>query len=222
MHATTNNCHKHGHPEVLLNCEDAPFLAPGLKWLLDVIENEVASGKQYHPDQTVQVGWSVMQVRRRADGTLGFFELDFKSMPTVSVDNVSNTLLHLLLQKSVNESLGLENELLFAPLNHRAIICHQFKGSKDIVLTRIAPKKNDSGWFFGCSDSNHNHQVVENLQRISVYEAAVSFDDRIIPYLALPAGIQILINNSRPRFFYNHKELPIKPNSYLQQKFPES
>jgi len=219
MRATTSHCRKHNHLEITLVCEDAPFLASGFQWLLGWIESEVASGKRFLPDQNVQVGWSLLNVRQREDGTLGFFEPDFKSMPVVFVDNVSNTLLHLLLQKSVNESLGLENELVLLPLSHTGIICTRFRKRGDMVLTRQLPKQNDSGWFFGCFSSDHDHQAVESLQRMSLYEAAVALDDRIIPYLALPAGIQVLINSSGPRFLRNGKELSIKPNSYLHHKF---
>ena len=78
-----------------------------LHWFLGWIESEVSGGRRFLPEQTVQVGWSVLEIRQRNDGALGFLEPDFRSIPVRFVDSVSNTLLHLLVQKSAAESLGL-------------------------------------------------------------------------------------------------------------------
>jgi hypothetical protein len=219
MKAATQYCNKHGHPEFSVICDEAEIYVPRVKWLLEWLEGEVARGKRFLPEQTVQVGWSLLKVKRRDDGTLGLLEPDFKSMPASFSDNVSITLLHLLLQKSVNESLGLENEMLLSSLQHSAIVCTDFGTTKGVTLSRTNPTGNDSGWFCGCDNGEHDHQSVENLRRISLYEAAVALDDRIIPYLALPAGILISLVGSHPRFFLNDKELSIKPSSYLHKKF---
>src|SRR5262249_32965011 len=133
----------------------------------------------------------------------------FKSMPAVFVDSVSNTLLHLLLQKYASESLGVESEMVLPSFRQSAIICTHFKKGKDILLSRTEPKGNDSGWFFGCLYPDHDHQATGNLQRVSLYEAAVSVDDRIIPYLGLPAGIEVHLNDSNPKFLRNDEALAV-------------
>jgi hypothetical protein len=139
MKAGTGNCSKHGHPEFTLICDDESVFESQMKWLLDWLEEEVLHGKQFLPDQTVQVGWSLLEVKRRTDETLALFEPDFKSMPIIFVDNVSRTLSHLLIQKSVNESLGLENEICFPWLLHSAIVCTDFRAGKGLHMSRVKP-----------------------------------------------------------------------------------
>src|SRR6185436_8164843 len=111
MRTSTQKCREYGHPEISVECEDASALSLNLRSFVEWIESEVAGGRRFLPEQTIQFGWSILQIRQRTDGTLGLFEPDFQSMPIVFVDSVSNTLLHLLIQKSVAESLGLDQEL---------------------------------------------------------------------------------------------------------------
>jgi hypothetical protein len=219
MHSGTTLCHKYGHPEFLLQIHDESVAASRIDWLLNWLQREVTNGKKFLPDQIVQIGWSLLKVFPRENGTLGLLEPDFKSLPINFVDSVSNTLLHLLLQKSVAESLGLERDLNLPSLQHAAILCDKFGTRTEVFLSRVAPVKADSGWFFGCDDARHNHEITENLRRVSLYEAAVKIDERIIPYLGLPEGIEIRAHNSAPHFFLNGKALEIKQNSYLHKKF---
>src|SRR6516162_7712802 len=132
MHFGTKNCQKHGHPEFLLWSDDASPLASQIDWLLAWLEEEVSNGKQFLPDQTVQVGWSLLKVFRRENGMLGLLEPDFKSMPINFVDSVSNTILHLFLQKFVAESLGLENEIDISSLRHSAIMCDRLGACAEV------------------------------------------------------------------------------------------
>jgi hypothetical protein len=218
MRACTQKCREQGHLEISVECDEAPFLSVGLEFLLKWIESEVASGRKFVPDETVQVGWSLLEVRQRTDGTLALFEPDFKSMPTKFIDGVSNTLLHMLLQKYTAESVGLANELTFPDLRHSAIVCTEF-GSDGFVMDRNAAKEFDSGWFLGCEHDAHDHQTPESLRRVSLYEAAVQIDDRIIPFLALPAGTIIDFRSKVPRVLRPQGELKILPGSYLARKY---
>jgi hypothetical protein len=217
MQATTKNCAEYDHPEFSVNAD--PNLPEQLNSFLAWLENEVAVGKQFLPDQTVQVGWSMLKIFQREDGTLGLLEPDFKSLPTVFVDSIANTLLHMLQQKSVVESLGLEARLDIPLLTKSAVICNNFGKSTEIFLSRTSSVGFDSGWFLGCFSPSHDHQSGENLGRISLYEAAVRLDERIVPYLGLPSGLEIVIGDSAPRFSFRGKNVPVKPNSYLQKKF---
>ncbi|SRR6266404_2921817 len=69
----------------------------------------------------------------------------FLVVETGVVDNATSTLLHLLLQKSVTESLGLEHELATSQLQDSAIICSEFGSTDGFVMSRVAPKAADSG-----------------------------------------------------------------------------
>src|SRR5262245_50960817 len=87
MRSYTEKCGHYGHPEISVQCEDTAALSPSLRWFLAWIESEVARGRRFLPMQTVQVGWSVLEIRQRTDDTLALFEPDFKSMPVRLVDS---------------------------------------------------------------------------------------------------------------------------------------
>lgn len=221
MRASTQKCGEHGHAEISVQCEDTSALSPSLHWFLGWIENEVAGGRRFHPEQNVQVGWSVLEVRQRTDGTLALFEPDFQSLPVRFVDSVSNTLLHLFLQKSVAESLGLEGELAIPSLRDSAIVCTKFGSTKGFTMSRVTPGPADSGWFFGCDSQTHDHQSPGTLGRLSLYEAVIRHDNRTIPFLALPPDTFVGFGGAVPYFSREETELAIRPGSYLHKKYIE-
>jgi hypothetical protein len=221
MHACTQKCGQVGHLEISVECDGDSALAPTLNWFLDWIENEVAIGRRFLPEQTIQVGWSVLEIRQRTDGTLGLFEPDFESMPVKFVDSVSNTLLHLFIQKSVAESLGLVAELDVPSLRDSAIICTDFGSTGGFVMSRTSTKAGDSGWFFGCNNSKHDHQSQDALRRVSVYEAMTRHEAGAIPFLGLPPDTFVGFGDGVPYFSRRDVELEIRPGSYLHQKYVE-
>jgi hypothetical protein len=163
----------------------------------------------------------VLEVRQRTDGTLALFEPDFESMPVRFVDGVSNTLLHLLLQKSVAESLGLDGELVAPSLRDSAIVCTEFGSAASFVMSRATPKAADSGWFLGCDNPAHDHQSPDCLRRVSLYEAVTRHADRTIPFLALPPDSFVGFGGAVPYFSRGETELAIRPDSYLHKKYVE-
>ncbi len=221
MRTYTQRCRQHGHLEISVECEDTLPLSPTLQWFIGWLESEVADGRRFIPEQTIQVGWSLLEIRQRTDGTLALFEPDFQSMPVRFVDGVSKTLLHLFLQKSVAESLGLEQELAIPALRDSAIVCTEFGSNEGFVMSRVTPKGADSGWFLGCDSRVHDHQRPETLRRISVYEAAIRYDDRIIPFLGLPPDAFVGFGGGVPYFSRGEQELAIRPGSYLYKKYVE-
>jgi hypothetical protein len=139
MRAATETCKKHGQHEITVECGDEGYLESALKSLLQWIEKETEKGRRFLPEQTVQFGWSILEIRQRTDGTIGLFEPDFRSMPVRFVDSVTNTLFHLLLQKWVAESLGLVEELEIPQLQASALICTEFGRTDGFVMCRVEP-----------------------------------------------------------------------------------
>jgi hypothetical protein len=219
MRACTQNCCEHRHPEISIECDDASALAPTMKWFLGWIENEVARGRRFLPEQSIEVGWSLLEIHQRTDGTLGMFEPDFKSMPAKFVDGVSNTLLHLLIQKSVAESLGLGGEIATPSMRDSAVICTNFGLTKGFIMSRVCAKAGDSGWFFGCDNPEHDHQSPDALRCVSIYEVATCHDNRVIPFLGLPPDTFVGFADGVPFFSRGEAELVIRPGSYLGQKY---
>lgn len=215
MRRTTTNCGKYGQQEISVAFEQQQALEGDVKWLLEWLESEVANGRRFLPSETIQIGWMLTKLETFEEGILKICEPDMKAFPIKFVDSVTNTLTHLRFQKMVAESIGVADELSFAPLMHSAITCNWFREHIGIFMDRFSPKDSDSGWFIGCDDPNHDHQDQKNLQRKSLYELALRHDQNIIPYLALPAGISVHVRDGVPSFHRAEKQLAILPNSYL-------
>ena len=75
-----------------------------IAWFERVLANFANSGAEFREGELIQAGWSLLQPRGNADGSLQLFEPDFASMPIVWVDGVTTTLFDLRRQKDVSES----------------------------------------------------------------------------------------------------------------------
>jgi hypothetical protein len=217
----TTNCGKFGHPEFRLIIDKAKVpVAEDLKWLVNWLEQSVAEGERYAPEQTCQIGWMVTKVGLGEDGLLTLWEPDLRAMPVVWVESVSSTLAHLRLQKDVVESVLAASALTFPSMRQSAIICTRLGNRDHLVLERTQPKAADSGWFFGCRDKDHDHNDATELRCVSLYEAAVSYAPQIIPYLALPPGVLIALENDAPAIFHNGEALDFLKGSFLAARYP--
>lgn len=213
LHTTT--CARHGHPEFRVSFD--PKLVPvpdDVRWLVGWLEESVARGVRYEPGQTCQIGWLVAEVRAGADGTLELWEPDLQHMPVQWVEGVSRILGHLRLQKDVAESVP-DAEFEFPSMRQSGIVCTRFARAETLILDRAEPKDHDSGWFCGCADEDHDHNSMNELCRVSLYEAAMMSALRIVPYLALPPGALLELGTGVPTIFLNGEPVAFKPGSFL-------
>lgn len=217
----TSTCHAHKHPEFHINYD--PALVPvqdDVRWFAGWLEQSVAQGKQFAPGQTCQIGWMVTEVRQGNDGLLSFWEPDMQAMPVAWVESVSNTLAHLRQQKDVVESVLSADSLTCPSMLQSALICTRLGRQDGFVMERTDSSGTDSGWYFGCADENHEHNEVTELRCVSVYEAAVRYAPQIVPYLALPTGLIILVSEGVPSIFQDGELLKFKPGSFLAARHP--
>ena len=216
----TTTCHKHGHPEFHLTYD--PKLVPvesDRKWLIQWLEESVADGSRFLPGQTCQFGLMITKVHLAEDGSLSLLEPDMQAMPVVWVECVSHTLAQLRLQKDVVESVLSASHLSFPSLRQSALICSRLRENIDLVMERLNSSGNDSGWFFGCRGEDHDHNRVDELKRVSLYEAAVRYLRQIVPYLAMPENVLIGLIDSVPTIFHNGEPLEFKPGSFLAMRY---
>jgi hypothetical protein len=220
MRAQTSQCRTFGQPEITVQWSGNDHLTSWANRLLSWLQTEVAAGRRFLPEQTVQFGWSIMEVRQRTDGLFALFESDFSSLPIVFVDSVSNTLHHTMLQKFVVESVASANEMEFPSMLQTCVVCSRFGDKGDLILERQEPSNSqDSGWLFGCQQSEHSHNSADELQVKSLYEAAACIDSRVIPFLALPIGFRIDLEKSGVFVAREGRIVEIKPGSYLAEKY---
>jgi hypothetical protein len=218
METSTTRCAAHGHPEFVLEChDDIAFMIP---FLLEWIEGAVAAGTVFKPGQSVQMGWSPLQVEARDDGALTFSELDLSGEPGRRVRSVSLTLLALYRQKGVVDSFDPSLPAAFPAMMQDALCCDGFPEADALMLTRVAGDAKDSGWFFGCLKADHDHQDAGRLVRTSLYELACR-RPAVIEYLAMPAGSIVLLDpqeNLAAAFAEGNRPLKPVPGSYLDRE----
>jgi hypothetical protein len=220
MIAHTSECLLYDHPEFAVEWSGDATLKPWLTRFLEWLENEVATGTRFETGEIVQFGWSFLKVTPRLDGTLALFEPDFTSMPAAFVDSVSNTLLHTMLQRFAANSLDLTSAMEIPSLRQSCIVCSRLSQQEGVILDRARPSdEQDSGWFFGCTQPGHDHNDPKELERKSLYEVAALGDSRLIPFLTLPPGVKVYLEESTLAVWQEGKELKCEPDSYLAKKY---
>lgn len=216
----SNQCGRHGHHEFQI-CYDPAIVvvADDAVWLLDWLEGAVAEGARFETGQTCQIGWMLAEVRLHESGDLTLWEPDMRSLPVEWSPTISNSLAHLRIQKDVVESVLSPEELLFPSMRQSAIICTRLEQGDGVLMERVKPTNSDSGWFCGCQEGVHDHNNPAELRRVSFYEAAVRYAPQIIPYLALPPGVLVSMDDGTLFVFHDGEPLEIRPGSYLDTRF---
>jgi hypothetical protein len=213
----TTSCQRHGHPEIRITYD--PALVPvedDARWFMSWLEEAVASGEQFTVEQTVQVGWMILLVRALEDGVLSLWEPDMRDMPIAWVESVSRTLAYLRLQKDVCESLLEVEDIAFPSLEQTAIICKRVGQTKGVFMERLVPSSRlDSGWFYGCTCEDHDHNNTDELRCVSLYELGVKVAPHVVQYLALPEGALIQLGQGKLSIFRHGVPLAIRAGSYL-------
>lgn len=221
MDITTTTC-RPAHPEFFLRCGDEIPESFAL-WLRDSLASAVNDGERFAPGQTYQVGWMTTRVAPGPEQMLTLHEPDMRSMPVQWVESVAQTLRHLMLHRFTAESVGLGEQLEFPKISQTCLVCKEISRASTtsgLLLSRFpADGAGDSGWFVGCLDESHDHNVVENLARITLYELVRGLPE-LVSFLALPEGCEVVLQvDKRPAFFFEDQQMPILAGSYVDQLF---
>ncbi len=210
----TQYCHRVGHPEISISFDGNRVLSTDAEWLINYLDAKVQEGDVFEAGSTIQIGWMVNRFEM-ADGKLWLFEPDFRIIPIEFVNSVDRTLVHLRLQKDINDSVEIK-DYSFPVLNQSGIICTHFLSQSDLFMERTTPSDRDSGWFFGCISLQHDHNDPACLRRVSLYET-ICAKPHLVEFLALPSGIRINLKK-RVEVWLNGSELRPKEGSYLFAK----
>lgn len=216
---STTNCKLYNLPEITIQFESTSVMDQYAHSFIEIIEDLVANGERFKANETFQVGWIITQFHQLPSGNLGIFEPNMIDIPIRFVNSVNNTLMHINIQKYVCESVKLENEILFPTLLDSAIVCDKVSNTEPFIMSRVDPEGNDSGWFIGCSNEDHDHNDPTVLKRVSLYEAAIKYHAEIIEFLALPPGIFLFKQHKNLVVSKDDKELAFDNGSYLFQRY---
>lgn len=213
---TTQNCKAHGHLELALAYDPAQVLESDVRWFASTLEWMVGSGSRFGAGESVQLGWSALWVSEMEDGVLGFEEPDMRSMPVMRQPGLTQTLRHLRLHKDVVESVLPADAAAFPSFRQACLVCTRLASSAGFIMDRQNPADADSGWFIGCRDKDHSHNQPDNLEKVSLYEAAIVHCPAALPYLALPAGILVAFDRM-PTIFKDRQALNLRRGSFLDR-----
>ncbi|MGW4719314.1 hypothetical protein [Nocardia sp. NPDC004260] len=183
----TTSCASHGHPEFTILFTEPQL--PGMEnWLLSYLESTVAAGTRYHPGETIRIGWNLVRVRGRDDGTLGLTE---RTDAQTWAEQVDRTLRDVWYQREVAAGVGLTDHLDFPGEDQRATISSCGLESPVLVLARTEPDDPESsGWSVECfEDHAHRSSYYTTLLELAT---AMPF---AVQFFALPVATTVLIES---------------------------
>ncbi len=203
----TTTCSEHGHREFTLTLREPP-LANGQQMLLSYLEGAVARGSKFEPGHVLQLGWSMLRVCERDDGTLGLEERELT--PQIAwTEAVDRALQDAWVQKEIVGSVGLEPS--FPRQDEAALIAECVGEAETVVMTRLANEElpeGFSGWMLACTEE-HDHGERTPVPLLAI--AATS--PGLVQLLALPHDtIALVMYRAKPDAPPGHKR--IEPHIY--------
>jgi hypothetical protein len=126
-----------GHREITVQLVKPSPIPDVQRMLLGYFEAAVARGTRFLPGQTIQLGWAKLRLCERADGTLGVEEREI-SPDERWTESVDRALQDTWLQREINASVGLLDELRFPTQDQSLMVRRCGMDSTDTVLLRLA------------------------------------------------------------------------------------
>jgi hypothetical protein len=216
MQITTHRCRQFQHPEFVLEADDSIVPRDNIQRIAGTLEEMVAGGSVFKPDQTFQIGWSLTLVKPYDKSRLTLVEADMQSMPIKWVPGITQSLRQMMLQLFMLDSVRLRSVMQFSNFRHSLIACTRYTET-EFLMDRAEEEDHASGWYIGCQDEDHDHNDPDNLQLVSLYEAFLN-QPALVNFLAFPTGSAISVKQSEGvKVLFNDAELPTEPGSFLDE-----
>jgi hypothetical protein len=167
---------------VVIRCAD--HLSSQADFVLGVIARDVEVGKLHLRDGIrIELGWSVLTLRREADGGMTLHEPDFDEDPFTRLrSDVSATLTVIAAQNDVLRATGARG--VRVRFDQKIVLASGVLQLAHVYLQRSADvAKDDSGWFIGPVDE----PLAEQLEAVYVYQL-LSTRPEFLRVLTLPSG----------------------------------
>jgi hypothetical protein len=186
----TTKCTASGHREFTIQLANKPPIAGLENMLLNYFEATIARGTKFLPGQTIQMGWSLLRICDRSDGTLGVQERELA--PDVEwVEQTDRALVDMWLQREIGDSVKLLDQLAFPRQDDVALVAECGIESNQVVMTRLgadSAKDGFSGWMLACSDE-HDHGERAQLPLLGV----AAMKPGLVQLFALPFDTSVLV-----------------------------
>jgi hypothetical protein len=216
MRVTTTKCSRFGHPEFVLDADEAQVPSVYLTNFVQTIEGMVASGSVFKPDQTFQIGWGLTLVEQAGE-MFSLAEPDMESFPIKWTKGITSTLRQMTLQLFMLDSVGLRQEMDAPSIQQSLIACSRYNEPSFFMSRSHGQGGSDSGWFIDCLADDQDHQDAAGLTCISIYEAFLN-QPGIQGFASFPVGSVIASDREQGlKIFKDGTELDIVPGSLLDE-----
>lgn len=216
MRVATTKCRQFGHPDFVLEADDANVPGDYLTDVAKTIEDMVAVGSVFKPGQTFQIGWGLTRVEPSGEA-LALAEPDMVSFPIKWTQGVTNTLRQMMLQLLTLDSVGLRRKIDIPSIAQSLVACTHYRERSFLLVRSPEYGGSDSGWFIGCLNGGHDHQDSANLRCISLYEAFLN-QPGIARFASFPVGSVIEVDQQNGlKLFKDSAQLEIIPGSFLDE-----
>lgn len=174
--------------------------------LLAAVADVVANwGLRFRQGDTFNYGWTTLRFEAGAAagdsaGRLVVSELAEPLLATPPT-YARGAALIAALQRTQAEALtrnGIEAEPAHPHRSELAVICTRVPPAgpeypRPLVLERLTdPQRDESGWVIRCADPAHDHDTPQALASVRLLHIVAGFPG-IVPYLALPVGCAVLL-----------------------------
>lgn len=203
MDASTKGCTAFGHPELVVEYDEARTARADVDRLLASFHDAVASGERFAPGDDVRVGAITLRVVS-SGRALSLLEPDLARASDTPPDTIGDlrrgvdtTLAHLRAQQEMAEAIGVSTA--FPSLADRARVCAHLRSERGrafVLDRRAAEHAGDSGLVLGCGieldEAEHASGALDAhaLEVVSVRDLVVLWPV-LVPFVALPAGTTV-------------------------------
>ncbi len=158
------------------------------EWLLDHVKNIVEeNGDEVLRDgNSIQVGWSVLTVKKRGPGSFILLEPDFAEDPFYGVrENLGCTLSVQAEQSDFLSKIGVDP--IMTSFQDKVVYSKSSVRGRRIYMERKRPRATDSGWFIGLNGPDSSRHENEELTACYAYEL-LRLRPEVMKVLQLPPG----------------------------------
>jgi hypothetical protein len=177
--------------ELVVRCDDR--LAVQARSVLELLAGLHGRGKGLADGVTVQVGWSVLTLRRRKEG-LQVCEPDFDGDPFRNLrDDMTCTLAVLSGMTAVLHRVGVEG--VPARFDEKVVLAKGCLGGRRVHLQRSEPEPGDSGWYVGPADGPASEQGADSYEAMYLFQL-LRTRPALLQLLALPPGYLAVLDGN--------------------------
>lgn len=178
----TTGCAAAGHPEFTVVFAERPPTPYVIGWILDLLEHAVANGQSFSPGMLFPIGWRLIRIIDRQDGTLGCEE---RVVAQFWEEHLDQAMTDLWYQNAAGSKLGLPVDLTSIDEEQAATVQSCAYSAGLLILDRLPQT---GGWAVRCG-LEHEHA---DWMHLDLHQLSVAFPF-VTQFLGLPQGTVLRI-----------------------------